>query len=186
MAISKPNSVPSTTAPQAIGTSTSSGAINKLSSDFAKLLLQKQDDPVDDERSNSVDNPLYGAPVVIQNTPSPVSVGEGADDTVGAAQTTTPRVAGDTAAAPAVYDLTTLLSQTDAVNVSLRLTQGPLAGLILEASMKNGRLELKLNAQDRRRFEKIEPQHSMLMTLFGNALDMPLTLEIHHADSVSH
>lgn len=66
--------------------------------------------------------------------------------------------------------------------LSLRVTQGPWAGLLISATLKNGTLNLRLSGKQTAHLKKIEAQNNALSALFGDSLDQPFTLELHHAD----
>lgn len=82
---------------------------------------------------------------------------------------TKPRIASQRAPALPINEIDSL---------RLRLTQGPLAGVILSATLQQGSLKLCLNVSEQKKFKKIAGQHEALRSLFGANLDMPLILEV--------
>ena len=68
-------------------------------------------------------------------------------------------------------------------SLRLRLTQGPLAGIILSATIQQGSLKLCLSVSEQKKFKKIAGQQEALHTLFGANLDMPLILEVAHEEN---
>ena len=65
----------------------------------------------------------------------------------------------------------------------LRLTQGPLAGIILNATIQQGSLKLRLEISEQKRLKKVSAQQETLCALFGSNLDMPMTLEVAHEEN---
>lgn len=68
-------------------------------------------------------------------------------------------------------------------SLRLRLTQGPLAGVILSATIQQGSLKLHLGVSEQKKLKKVAAQQEALHTLFGADLNMPLILEVSHEES---
>lgn len=77
-----------------------------------------------------------------------------------------------------------IINETDSLR--LRLTQGPLAGIILSATIQQGSLKLCLSVSEQKKFKKIAGQQETLRILFGANLDMPLILEVAHEENSSN
>lgn len=71
---------------------------------------------------------------------------------------------------------------TDLDSLQLRITQGPLAGFILQASRQSGQVQLRLRSAEGRPLEKTDVHAKALALLFGENLNSSLILEINHAD----
>ena len=83
-----------------------------------------------------------------------------------------------TAVQPMVLPKIAPLSQTDAIQtLYLRITQGPLAGIVLQASVDKKSIELRLATSDYQNRTKTQAQQALLNTLFGQSLDQTLSLE---------
>ncbi len=68
-------------------------------------------------------------------------------------------------------------------SLRLRLTQGPLAGIILSATIQQGYLKLCLGVSEQKKLKKVAAQQEALHALFGTDLTIPLILEVTHEES---
>jgi hypothetical protein len=73
------------------------------------------------------------------------------------------------------------LSQIDAIQtLYLRIAKGPLAGLVLQATVDKKSIQLRLATSDYQNHSKIKAQQGLLNALFGQDLDQTLFLENTH------
>ncbi len=70
------------------------------------------------------------------------------------------------------------LSQTDPIQtLYLRITQGPLAGIVLQANIDKKSIALRLATPEYQNHTQVETQQALLHALFGQGLDHTLSLE---------